>query len=294
MSNNRDDKRVWFVTGASKGLGLTLSKKLLGEGFRVAATSRDAKALVEAIGEKSDDFLPLEMDLSNEQSVRAAIEKTLDAFGEINVVVNNAGFGQTGTLEELSDREARTSFDVNVFGTLNVIRGVMPHFRKRSSGHIFNISSIGGYTANFPGWGVYCATKFAVAALTESLAAEIKQFGVRATIVYPGYFRTDFLSKDSMREPENPIAEYSDARESEAQHKNELNGNQPGDPKKLAQVLIKIAAEANPPLHLFLGSDAYDAANQKIAAVQKDLETWKSLTTSTDYAAQSLSSAPQH
>lgn len=294
MSNNRDDKRVWFVTGASKGLGLTLTKKLLGEGFRVAATSRDAKSLVETIGEKSDDFLPLEMDLSNEQSVSEAINKTVDAFGEINVVVNNAGFGQTGTLEELSDREARASFDVNVFGTLNVVRSVMPHFRAQRAGHIFNISSIGGYTANFPGWGVYCASKFAVAALTESLAAEIKQFNVRATIVYPGYFRTDFLSKDSMRQPENPIAEYSDARESEAQHKNELDGNHPGDPEKLAQVLIKIASEANPPLHLFLGSDALESANQKIAAVQKDLETWKSLTTSTDFAAQNSSSAPQH
>lgn len=187
MSKTMNEKKVWFVTGASKGLGLTLAKKLLEEGFRVAATSRSAEALIKAVGDKSNDFLPLEMDLLNEKSVSDAVRKTLDAFGEINVVVNNAGYGQFGTLEELSDEEARQNFDVNVFGVLNVIRSVMPHLRTKRSGHIFNVSSIGGYTANFPGCGIYCATKFAVAALTESLAAESKTFGVKATVVYPGY-----------------------------------------------------------------------------------------------------------
>ncbi|MDQ3712893.1 MAG: oxidoreductase [Acidobacteriota bacterium] len=283
MNNNQDDKKVWFVTGASKGLGLTLAKKLLSEGFRVAATSRNAKALIEAVGEKSENFLPLEMDLLNEQSVSEAIQKTLAAFGEIDVIVNNAGYGQVGTLEEVSDQEVRNNFDVNVFSVLNVIRSVMPHLRAQRSGHVFNISSIGGYTANFAGWGIYCSTKFAVAALTESLAAEVKSFNVTATVVYPGYFRTDFLTKDSMGLPENPIAEYEEARQSVDFHQNEMNGNQPGDPEKLADVLIKIASEANPPLHLFLGSDAYNSANAKIAAVQGDLENWKSLTISTDF-----------
>lgn len=283
MNNNTDNKKVWFVTGASKGLGLTLVKKLLEAGFRVAATSRSAEALTEAVGEKSDDFLPLEMDLLSETSVAEAINKTLDSFGEIDVVVNNAGYGQLGTLEELSDKEARQNFDVNVFGVLNVIRGSMPHLRERRAGHFFNISSIGGYTANFPGFGVYCATKFAVAALTESLAAETKSFGVTATIVYPGYFRTDFLSNDSLGTPENPIHEYESARQSQVFHQQEMDGNQAGDPAKAAEVLIKVAAEANPPLHLFLGSDAFNLANAKIADVQNDLATWKSTTVSTDF-----------
>ena len=246
MNSNRENKKVWFVTGASKGLGLTLAKQLLEACFRVAATSRSAKELIEAIGEKSDNFLPLEMDLLNEQSVSEAIRKTTDTFGEINVVVNNAGYGQFGTLEELSDKEARANFDVNVFGVLNVVRRAMPHFRAQSSGHFFNISSIGGYTANFPGAGIYCATKFAVAALTESLAAEAKAFGITATIVYPGYFRTDFLSENSVGLPENPIAEYVEARKSVDFHQNQMNGNQAGDPEKAAAALIKVAGEADP------------------------------------------------
>lgn len=279
-----NDKKVWFVTGASKGLGLTLVKKLLEAGFRVAATSRNEQALIDAVGEKSENFLPLEMDLLSERSVSAAVNKTVDAFGEISVVVNNAGYGQLGTLEELSDKEVRDNFDVNVFGVLNVIRSAMPHLRAKQSAHVFNISSIGGYTASFAGWGIYCSTKFALAALTESLAAEMKSFNVKATVVYPGYFRTDFLSKDSLALPENPIAEYEQARQSEELHQNEISGNQPGDPEKLADVLIKVAGEANPPLHLFLGSDAYDMANRQIAEVRKDLENWKSLSVSTDFS----------
>ncbi len=282
MNSSIENKKVWFITGASKGLGLTLVKKLLSEGFKVAATSRSSEVLIDAVGEKSGNFLPLEMDLLDESSVQESINKTVDAFGEIKVVVNNAGYGQIGALEELSDKEARGNFDVNVFGVLNVIRSAMPVLRAQRSGHIFNISSIGGFTANFGGWGVYCATKFAVAALTESLAAEIKSFGIHATVVYPGYFRTDFLS-DSLGTPENSIAEYEEARKSEDFHQNEMDGNQPGDPEKAADVLIKIAMDANPPLHLFLGSDAYQLANDKIAEVQKDLENWKSLTVSTNF-----------
>ena len=223
------------------------------------------------------------MDLLDEQSVRNAVQKTLDSLGAIDVVVNNAGYGQLGTLEELSDKEVRANFDVNVFGVLNVIRRAMTHFRFQGAGHFFNISSIGGYTANFPGAGIYCATKFAVAALTESLAAEAKAFGVTATIVYPGYFRTDFLSESSIGVPENPLAEYEEARKSVDFHQNQMNGNQTGDPVKAAAALIKIADEANPPLHLFLGTDAYNVANAKITEVQKDLENWKSLTISTDF-----------
>jgi NAD(P)-dependent dehydrogenase (short-subunit alcohol dehydrogenase family) len=159
----------------------------------------------------------------------------------------------------------------------------MPILRANKSGHIFNISSVGGYYGEFPGWGIYCSTKFAVAGLTESLAAEVKSFGVHATIVYPGYFRTDFLKDSSLLLPQNPIADYKEVRQSESAHKEDINQNQPGDPVKLAEALIKASEDQNPPLHLFLGEDAYNMANQKIASVQSELEAWKAVSVSTGF-----------
>ncbi|MGE8343381.1 Diacetyl reductase [Flavobacterium sp. ACN2] len=279
MGNNK----VWFITGASKGLGLELAKKLLAEGFKVAATSRNEASLSAALGKASENFLPLEMDLVDEKSVKKAIDKAVNHFKTIDVLVNNAGYGLLGALEELTDAEARKNYEVNVFGLLNVIRNAMPILRANQSGHIFNISSVGGYYGEFPGWGIYCSTKFAVAGLTESLAAEIKPFGVHATIVYPGYFRTDFLKDSSLLVPENPIAEYKEVRQSESAHKDDINENQPGDPVKLAEALIKVSQDQNPPLHLFLGEDAFNMANQKIASVQKELEGWKSVSVSTGF-----------
>ncbi|MCM0664613.1 oxidoreductase [Flavobacterium tyrosinilyticum] len=279
MENNK----VWFITGASKGLGLELAKKLLAEGFKVAATSRNEASLSVALGKASENFLPLEMDLVDEKSVKTAIDRAVNHFKTIDVLVNNAGYGLLGALEELTDAEARKNYEVNVFGLLNVIRNAMPILRANQSGHIFNISSVGGYYGEFPGWGIYCSTKFAVAGLTESLATEIKPFGVHATIVYPGYFRTDFLKDSSLLVPENPIAEYKEVRQSQSAHKDDINENQPGDPVKLAEALIKVSQDQNPPLHLFLGEDAFNMANQKIASVQKELEGWKSVSVSTGF-----------
>lgn len=279
MENNK----VWFITGASKGIGLELAKKLLAEGHKVAATSRGEEALIKALGNPSENFLPLEMDLVNEKSVKNAIELTIRHFKTIDVLVNNAGYGLLGALEELTDAESRKNYEVNVFGLLNVIRNTMPYMRAARSGHIFNISSVGGYYGEFPGWGIYCSTKFAVAGLTESLAAEVKSFGVHATIVYPGYFRTDFLKDSSLLLPQNPIADYKEVRQSESAHKEDINQNQPGDPVKLAEALIKAAEDQNPPLHLFLGEDAYNMANQKIMSVQDELKKWKSVSVSTGF-----------
>jgi NAD(P)-dependent dehydrogenase (short-subunit alcohol dehydrogenase family) len=279
MENNK----VWFITGASKGLGLELAKKLLNEGYKVAATSRSEDALIKVLGNPSANFLPLEMDLVDEKSVKNAIEVAVSHFKTIDVLVNNAGYGLLGALEELTDAESRKNYEVNVFGLLNVIRNTVPYMRANQSGQIFNISSVGGYSGNFPGWGIYCSTKFAVAGLTESLAAEVKPFGINATIVYPGYFRTDFLKDSSLLLPQNPIADYKAVRQSESAHKDDINQNQPGDPVKLAEALIKVSHEENPPLHLFLGQDAYDMANQKIESVQKDLENWKAVSVSTGF-----------
>jgi len=277
-----ENKKIWFVTGASKGLGLTLVKKLLSIGHNVAATSRNLSDLSKAVGE-FENFLPLSVDLMNEESIESAISQTINKFGQLDVVVNNAGYGMLGALEELSDKEARENFDVNVFGSLNVIRKALPQMRKQQSGHIFNISSIGGFSGNFPGFGIYCATKFAVSGFTESLAAEVKSLGIRATVVEPGYFRTAFLTSGSLAVPKNPIDAYKEVRDSQAAHQNDINNQQPGDPAKGVDVIIAAAESENAPLHLFLGPDAYHIASTKIADLQKDMEDWKVLATATNF-----------
>jgi NAD(P)-dependent dehydrogenase (short-subunit alcohol dehydrogenase family) len=265
-------QKVWFITGASKGLGLALAIQLLEQGQKVAATSRSIQDLKNAIGTENDNFLPLSVDIRNEESVSAAIEQVVARFGKVDVIVNNAGYGLAGALEELTDAESRQNFDVNVFGSLNVIRKAMPYLRKQGSGHIFNIASIGGFTGAFPGFGIYCATKFAVHGFSESLREEVKNFGVKVTVVSPGYFRTSFLSDSSLNVPSNQMQEYAEVRAVQAAHEQEINGNQPGDPKKAAAAFISVADMDNPPVHLFLGEDAYEFANAKIASVQKEME----------------------
>lgn len=282
-----ETKKVWYVTGASKGLGLALIKKLVHDGYRVAATSRNVSDLDKEIG-SNVNFLSLGVDIANETSVRASIEKTLQKFGTIDVVVNNAGYGQLGTLEETSDEEARENFNVNVFGTLNVIRAVMSHFRQKKSGRIINISSIAGFLGGFPGWGIYNATKFAVAGLTEALAVEAKSHGVTATIVYPGYFKTNFLKQGSLRLAKNRIADYKEARDLEVIHDTQIIGNQPGDPEKAAAAFVTLGESKKPPLHLFLGTDSFNMANGKIETLQQELRTNEALSKSTDFAAQTV------
>ncbi|WP_205513931.1 SDR family NAD(P)-dependent oxidoreductase [Longitalea arenae] len=275
-------KKVWFVTGASKGLGLSLVKRLLNEGYKVAATSRTVESLKKEVG-SSENFLPLEVNVVDEKSVNDGITKTLAVFGSIDVVVNNAGYGQLGTLEELSDKESRENFDANIFGLLNVIRNVMPHFRNKRSGQFINISSIAGFEGQFPGWGIYNATKFAVAGLSEALAAETKSMGITTTVVYPGYFKTNFLLKGSLRFAEKPIADYKEARELDRAHIEDIPGNQPGDPEKAALAFIKLAESQNPPLHFFMGSDSYGMANNKMEALKNELSANEALSKSTDY-----------
>lgn len=276
-----ETNKVWFVTGASKGLGFELVRKLLSEGFRVAATSRSVGSLVSSFGEASENFLPLGMDITDNSDVQSSVAKMVEHFGKVDVIVNNAGYGQLGTLEELTDEEAKANFDVNVFGSLNVIRNAMPYLREQRSGNIFNISSIGGYAGNFPGWGIYCSTKFAVAGFTEALAEEILPFGVHATVVYPGYFRTDFLTQESAKTPAHAIEAYESARNSEQAHLNEINGNQPNDPVKAAEALIALSKEDHPPVHFLLGIETQEFLNNKIEAITKDAKAWENLTVST-------------
>src|SRR6218665_924308 len=276
-------QKVWLITGASKGFGLILVKQLLEKGDFVAATSRNKSDLETAISSQSSQFLPLEMNLTDEANVKKAIDETIATFGKIDNIINNAGYGLLGAVEELSDAETRQNFDVNVFGSLNVIRQALPHLRQQKSGHIFNISSIGGYSGDFPGFGIYCATKFAVVGFSEAMAIELKDFGINVTAVLPGYFRTNFLTSGSLSTSKHPLDDYKSTRESQELHQQQINNNQPGDPEKGAAAIIQMAAEKNPPVHLFLGSDAFGLAKNKAQNIVKELEQWKSVTVNTDF-----------
>lgn len=277
------NKSVWFVTGGSKGLGLSLVRALLAAGYRAAATSRSLADVSAALGPASERFLPLAMDPTDEASVARALAATREHFGSFDVIVNNAGYGQLGAVEEVSDAEARRNFDVNVFGTLNVLRAALPTLREQGSGHVFNIASVGGYVGGFSGFGVYCATKFAVAGLTESLYEDLRPLGLRVTLVYPGYFRTAFLKEGSRILPARRLAAYQTARDSEVQHTQRIDGNQPGDPDKAARALIAIYESPKPPLHLFLGSDAVKMAEAKQEEIKQAISEQRAVSISTDF-----------
>ena len=276
-----DNKKVWFITGASKGFGLSLVKQLLDAGQLVAATSRNQQELINAVSSTNNNFLPLQVDLVNESSVSLALQHTYETFGKIDVVINNAGYGIGGAIEELSDDETRLAFDVNVFATLNVIRQVMPYLRKQRSGHIINIASIAGIAPG-SGFAIYSAAKYAVVGLSEVLAADVKPFGIKVTVVAPGAFRTSFLSPDSLAMTSNPIAEYEDVRALHTKYL-KMDGEQAGDPEKAAESIIKVASEENPPLYLLLGGDAYNRALSKLNTLHNEIREWQDVTCSTDF-----------
>lgn len=276
-----DTPKVWFITGASKGLGLSLVKQLLANGQFVAATSRRQDELLQAAGPASDRFLPLQVDLTDESSVANALDKTHKTFRRIDVVVNNAGYGIGGSIEELTDEETRQGFEVNVFGSLNVIRHALPYLRAQQSGHIINISSIAGISAS-SGWAIYAATKFAMVGFSEVLADDVKEFGIKVTVVAPGAFRTRFLSSDSLVLAQKPIDAYTSVRASHAKYK-QMDGEQAGDPEKAADALIRLADEANPPVYLLLGSDAYRRAMNKLDVLNQAFTSHEALTKSTDF-----------
>ncbi|OWR32815.1 short-chain dehydrogenase/reductase [Saccharibacillus sp. O23] len=274
--------KVWYVTGASKGLGLSLVRKLIKSGYRVAATSRQIEELKQAVGEVSEGrFLPLAVDLTQADSIQKSVEKTYETFGQIDVVVNNAGYGIGGAIEELSEKEIVASFEVNVFGPINVVRSVLPYMRKQRSGHIFNIASIAGFAPTM-GWSVYAATKFSLMGLTEVLAQDVKHLGIQVTAVAPGGFRTQFNKADSLVLSADKIEDYSEIHSGHDRFVS-TDGKQLGDPEKAAEVFINLAESPNPPVQLFLGSDAYQRASEKLVQLHEKLEANKSISFQTDF-----------
>lgn len=275
--------KTWFITGASRGFGLRIAKLALEQGDNVVATARRAEAVIAALGNR-ERLLALPLDVTDEAQAEAAAAAAVEAFGSIDVLLNNAGFGLLGAVEEASAADVEAVYRTNVFGLLNVTRAVLPTMRAQRSGRILNISSIGGYRGA-AGFGVYSSTKFAVEGLSEALHAELAPLGVHVTVVEPGYFRTDFLDATSLTVSGGEIADYAETAGRVRRVAADLNHGQPGDPDRLAQVLVDFADAANPPVRLPLGSDTVAAIEAKHVADAEIVAKWRAVSVSTDFAA---------
>jgi NAD(P)-dependent dehydrogenase (short-subunit alcohol dehydrogenase family) len=275
-----ENMSVWFVTGASRGLGAEITREALDRGHSVIATARDVSAVLQAYPEKPDGLLAVNADVTEPGQLAAAAQAGLAKFGRIDVVVNNAGYGLVGAIEEVSDKAARALFDVNVFGVLNTLRATLPTLRAQRSGHVLNIGSVGGF-ATAPGVGLYGASKFALEGISEALHGELAPLGIRVTIVEPGGFRTDFLNSSSMQVEPASIVDYvagaGPVREALIQN----DGRQPGDPVKGAKAIIDVTEVSDPPLRLQLGADAADRVEAKLDLVRRELDAWRHVTLST-------------
>ena len=282
MTYPTDRPAVWFVTGTSRGLGRALVTHLLERGDHVAATTRSTDRLLTALGDvDTTNLLPLQVTLTDEADVTDAMAEATSRFGRIDVVVNNAGYGYLGAVEETSSTDVTQMLDVQVGGTWNVIRAVLPQMRAAQSGHVITVSSILG-VLSFPGWGLYCAAKYAVEGLSESLAAEVAEFGIRVSIVEPGYFDTDFLTDNSLAVAGDVSDAYPAIREMISTHK-QMPGTQPGDPKKAAAALVTIATTDTGPMRQQLGSDSSSLAEGKADSLKASILEGRELARSTDY-----------
>jgi NAD(P)-dependent dehydrogenase (short-subunit alcohol dehydrogenase family) len=282
MSNSKG-RKVWFITGASRGFGALIAAEALAAGDAVVAAARDPASVTARLGEQAN-LLAVRLDVTQEEQAQEAVKQALKKFGRIDVLVNNAGYGLLGGIEESSAEEVERLYATNVFGLLKVTRAVLPQMRQQRSGHVINLSSVGGYRAG-AGFGVYCSTKFAVEGLSEGLAAELASLGVKVTVVEPGYFRTDFLDRQSLGRVGRHIADYDASVGATRQLASDRNHAQQGDPAKLARVMIELANAKQPPLRLPLGSDTVAAIEAKNEFVAGELKQWRAVALSTDFPA---------
>jgi len=274
-------QRTWFITGAGRGLGAEIAKAALRAGDRVVAAGRNRAAVSDRLGPNGDRLLSVELDVNNEAQAQAAIDAAVARFGAIDVLVNNAGYGHLGLFEETTTQDAQTQFGTNLFGVFSVTRAVLPVMRAARKGRIFNVSSLAGMRGVAFG-SLYCASKFALEGFSESLAQEVAPFGILVTIVEPGPFRTDFLSAESIRFGARSIADYDERRTALRASFEQRNGKQPGDPVKLAEALVRLAGETEPPMRFVAGSIAFDSIRVKLVDTQAELEHWRALSVATD------------
>ncbi|ANS66156.1 short chain dehydrogenase [Streptomyces lincolnensis] len=274
---------VWFITGCSTGLGRALATAVLERGLRAVVTARDAGQVADLAAEHPGRALPLALDVTVSEQTERAVEQAEAAFGHIDVLVNNAGYGYLAAVEEGEDEQVRALFDTNLFGLAAVTKAVLPGMRARRSGHIVNVSSLGGLAA-FGATGYYHATKFAVEGLSESLAAEVGPLGIGVTLVEPGAFRTNW-SGPSMRQSRIRIDDYTDTAGARRAATLATYGRQPGDPARAAEAIITAVGADAPPLRLLLGQVAYDIASARLDTLRTTFDTWRDLTLSADYPA---------
>jgi NAD(P)-dependent dehydrogenase (short-subunit alcohol dehydrogenase family) len=273
--------RTWFITGASRGFGALVVEKALARGDQVVASARNPQAITDRFGDRPN-LLAVALDVTDEAQVHQAVKEAIARFGQIDVLVNNAGYGLLGAVEEASGAEIEALYRTNVFGLLAVTRAVLPHMRRQRSGRILNFSSIGGYTSG-PGFGVYCSTKFAVEGLTEALAAELSPLGIHVTAIEPGYFRTDFLDATSLSVSPIQISDYAETAGAVRAKAAQISHNQPGNPDMLAEVVVAFVESSNPPVRLPLGSDTVAAIEAKHVSDAEILAAWRSVSVSTDF-----------
>ena len=265
----------------SRGFGTLIAEQALRAGDAVIATARKPQDITSRLGDHPN-LLAVRLDVTREEEAHQAVAEGIKRFGQIDVVVNNAGFGVLGAVEETSAKETERLFATNVFGVLNVTRAVLPHLRRQRSGHIINISSVGGYQS-FIGWGVYCSTKFAVEGITEALHQELAPLGIRVTVVEPGFFRTDFLDEQSLIKTALELTDYDETVGKMRQFAEGANHAQPGDPLKFAEAMLALVNAPNPPQRLAMGSDTVAIVGEKNRLVEAELAEWKELSISTDF-----------
>ncbi|MDB5998603.1 MAG: family NAD(P)-dependent oxidoreductase [Rhizobacter sp.] len=287
MTSNLTHKRVWMITGASRGIGARIAEAALAQGDAVVATARDAASVHKRFGADNRSLLAVSLDVTDESQAAYAVAQALARFGRIDVLVNNAGFGLLGAVEEATADEVRRLYETNVFGLLNATRAVLPAMRERRAGHVINISSVGGMQSG-PGFGVYCSTKFAVEGLSEALHAELAPLGIRVTVVEPGYFRTEFLDGASLTVSPKVLGDYAGTAGAVREAAQRINLNQPGDPVRLAQAVMTLVSADNPPLRLPLGTDTLRVIAAKLAFVEAETEAWHELAASTDFPVEAV------
>jgi NAD(P)-dependent dehydrogenase (short-subunit alcohol dehydrogenase family) len=277
--------KVWLITGSSRGLGRAFTEAALRAGDRVIATARNLGQLADLVGQYGDSVRAVELDVTSEEAAGRAIDAAVAAFGGLDVLVNNAGYGNICPIEDTPLADFRAQIETNLFGVIIMTKAVLPYFRERGAGHIVQVASIGGRIGPI-GRAPYAAAKFGVEGFSESLAREVAPLGIKVTILEPGGFRTDFAGSSTELRPGRP--EYDSTVGATVRFQRDYDGKQPGDPAKAAAVLLHIASLPDPPLRLLLGSDAWNAAEQSALQQLEADRKWKSLSVSTDQASDGL------
>jgi NAD(P)-dependent dehydrogenase (short-subunit alcohol dehydrogenase family) len=283
------DSDVWFITGCSSGFGRELAKLVLDRGYRAVVTARDPRTIQDLTAAHEGRALALKLDVTNKVEVAEAVNKAEATFGSIDVLVNNAGYGYVGAVEESEEDEVRAMVDTNFFGLARMIRAVLPGMRQRRRGCIVNISSNGGLLA-FPGFGYYNATKFAVEGLSEALAKEVGPLGIKVLLVEPGPFRTDWAGR-SLKRSKGQIQDYAETAGAPLERLIRGSGKQVGDPVRAGEAIIKAVESENMPLHLVLGRIAVETARDKIELLRRDVDAWEETALSADYPESQVTSA---